>query len=44
MKRFLLFAPIVFLLVNCQVSEIPVTTGVTAELAKHRKTIISEIQ
>ncbi len=44
MRRVQLFVPLLFLLVNCQVSEIPVTTGVTAELAKHRKTIISEIQ
>lgn len=44
MRRVQLFVPLLFLLVNCQVTEIPVTTGVTAELAKHRKTIISEIQ
>ncbi len=43
MYRFLLFIFPLFLLANCRKSEIQVTYGVTEQLARGRKTCISEI-
>ena len=43
MYRFLLFVFPLFLLVNCRKSETQVTSGVSEQLARERKTRISEI-